>query len=39
MAMGAVAFGMLMAAGFVGLLGQVGFALIPLLQRPRGARA
>lgn len=27
------------AAGFVGLLGQLGFALIPLLQRPRGAQA
>lgn len=25
------------AAGLVGLLGQLGFALIPLLQRPRGA--
>lgn len=27
------------AAGFAGLLGQLGFAFIPLLQRPRGARA
>ena len=27
------------AAGFIGLFGQVGFALIPLLQHPRGVRA